>query len=214
VTFYELFVWDGDTTFSKPVHGFLNPRSNGGDSHFDRMPPRARLFETPPPDRGIELTDPSTSNSFDIWGMDGSSAIQTSHGGYSVKLYVGTLYDQLSSSTGSALVSGVVLSMNSTLISPTALLLQFKLRNDNDYAQIANISISSDVHFYNADDAPCYALGTPGYSSPGFRISDSLYNLTFICRGYPLVTNVSAYWYGHYNSRSSSYWTQSTASSY
>jgi hypothetical protein len=68
-----------------------------------------------------------------------------------------------------------------------------------------DVGVLSDISLDNIR-GPVTAIGSVGSSSRGFAISSDFDSptdrLIFICRDYPLVTDVSTYWYGSSSSAS------------
>jgi hypothetical protein len=95
--------------------------------------------------------------------------------------------------------------MQSTQLSSNAILLCFKLENQGIYSQSPSILISVDL-WLDGDYPSVIQL----LLNSGFKVCSTSHELTFICRSYPLVRNVSSYWFGAYNVRSSHNWTQIT----
>jgi hypothetical protein len=120
------------------------------------------------------------------------------------------------SRVGGSAEFGISLSMSWKPLSQIAFVLLFQLTNQDSYPQTADIGIRSDIHLNN-DYAPVAAIGSVGSSSRGFTISSAVssptYRLTFVCRNYPLVTDVSTYWFGYYANRSANQWEQVTTPS-
>jgi hypothetical protein len=56
-----------------------------------------------------------------------------------------------------------------------------------------NPSILISVNLYLDNDSPS-VMQLP--SNSGFKVWGGTNELTFICRSYPLVSNVSSYWFG------------------
>jgi hypothetical protein len=104
---------------------------------------------------------------------------------------------------GPSWLSSIRLSMQSTQLSSNAILLCFKLVNEDIYFQYPSIVISVDL-WLDTD----YPSVTQLPSNSGFRVWGSFNELTFICRSYPLVRSVSSYWFGAYDLCDSNNWTQ------
>jgi hypothetical protein len=87
---------------------------------------------------------------------------------------------------------GVVLSLEYRQIrSRTRSSSGLQVENFNQSAQTVDIGISTDINLDRRDDALCEAI--PG--GLGFLISPAANALRFIPAGYPLVRNVSTFWF-------------------
>jgi hypothetical protein len=174
-------------SFTKTV---IAPTATRSQSPNPTFTPSPRATRTPaPPNVRIE-TDWSTVNSWlMIWGVNATSRIQTTWG-YSVSLLSGqnenVMYDS------EARLLDVTLSVIPKIIAPNAALLIFRLRNLGREARVLNVSIVNDVLFDFTDYPPISNLEPQS----GYVISSRWHALTFLLRDYPLVKDVSSYWFG------------------
>jgi hypothetical protein len=100
--------------------------------------------------------------------------------------------------------SGVALSMTSISMSSNTILLCFRFENVYSYTQQVNVAVHGDLCFNGYNSAPVSNLA----QSRGFKVSSDSRQMTFICRGYPLVSDVSSSWYGRALSRANYLWTR------
>jgi hypothetical protein len=105
-----------------------------------------------------------------------------------------------------ATISGISLAVSWRRISPNALLFALKLSSNNNTQQQVDFRITADIKFDGLDDAACAAIP----SGHGFTVLSERNFLTFITGGYPLVTNVSTFWFGSNLDREKEAWTQVT----
>jgi hypothetical protein len=152
-----------------------------------------------------------SSSSFDLIGTSSTGSIITSSGdGYATRFRVNGTLSDICPSLGSITLNGVTLSINLTHLGENAILVSFRIANSNSSA--VNVDIESDVDLLvdNNVIVTCSALN----ESRGFSINGTSHSFTVIGRSYPLVKDISTYWFGYYDSRTSNYWIQSTLSSY
>jgi hypothetical protein len=217
VMFYEaeidqrdFVVWDRDELFSTSITYAESPHPEAvsWSSRLGSMTPELTIG--PATDSalisiGVRFLDPP---SFDIYGD--LANISTSYTGYNVVFGVG-LSSWSSLIVGrSVLLSGITLLMTWVTLSSNSILLCFTFENSFSYNQQARVSVDTDIRFNWDNRAPVSHLA----SNRGFTISDDGPEMTFICRDYPLVTDVSAYWCGSQSSRSDSLWVQSNGTNF
>jgi hypothetical protein len=90
-----------------------------------------------------------------------------------------------------------IIDVTATHISTNAIVLSVTVQNEGFENDWADIGISSNVYLDDSghgggDSAPLSDI-SPGL---GFQARSNRYQLTFICRGHPLVTDVATYWFG------------------
>jgi hypothetical protein len=82
----------------------------------------------------------------------------------------------------------------------------------NGNSVIASVDVECDSDLcLNGDDSPIVSAVGDGR---GFSVTSGGYIFTFIGRNYPLIRNVSSYWFGSVISASSHYWDQVSMNSY
>jgi hypothetical protein len=153
----------------------------------------------------IKAQCPSTRTAFNITGNDpGGQTIITTAEGYSARLHFTELEDV--STCTSQIFHGVHFSTVAQQLSPNALLLSFMLNNTYDAPQSIGLEVDSTVLFDGMTDASIRVL-RPGL---GFEIYSHRHILSFLLRGYPLVDNVTSFWFGNPNDRSRNYFSQTS----
>jgi hypothetical protein len=190
---YELFLWDRCDVFSNSKTDLKIDESEG-KGWRSRLGSMIRQFSVGPATESANIVmdfHPTSTPSFNIFG--GSSAIRTSAAGYNVTFEVGSSSSAISRGS-SVTISGVTLSMTNVSLSSNALLLCFKFENSRSYTQSARAAVEADISFNGNDDAPVSNLA----SDRGFKIYYKSREMTFVCGSYPLVSDVSSYWYGLY----------------
>jgi hypothetical protein len=105
---------------------------------------------------------------------------------------------------------GTTISTHSTQLSENAILLAFHLENSNASAQTVDVGVSSDVYFDGNDAAPIDALS----GNRGLVMYSTTNAFTIIGRLYPLVRDLTTYWFGSLGSRSENIWTQTSATTF
>jgi hypothetical protein len=143
-----------------------------------------------------------SASGFDVGGIVGSRSIATSMNGYTARFAINSSSSLLS--YGNLVMDSITVHLNGYILSPNALLLFVKMTNSGSSSRTVSLSISADIYFDGLDFAPMATLPLNG----GFRIWSSENEIRFICRSYPLVRNVSAFWIGGLGDLSSNYWTQ------
>jgi hypothetical protein len=144
---------------------------------------------------------------FDIYGntSDGLIVGSTSYGiGYATRLQV----DGIDSTTscpyeGSLELLGLTLTTHLTRLGEYAILIGFKVVNGNSVMKSVSIECDSDIAPDGEEQSICRDLG--GSRGFYFREGDT-YGFTLIGRGYPLVRNVTGYWFGPRGKWISNYW--------
>jgi hypothetical protein len=149
---------------------------------------------------------------FEIYGRtsEGFVMSSTSHGlGYATRLQIERqLYENSCPYEGALTYKGVTLTTHLTWLGEYAILIAFKVVNHNSATTLVDIECDSDIAPDGERASICRDLG--GSRGFFFRGGDE-YGFTLIGRNYPLVRNVSAYWFGSYNEYSASpsvYWKQ------
>jgi hypothetical protein len=130
-----------------------------------------------PANRAFDLTE----------SMSSGSSIRTSTNGYFAYLYIGGISSIMITGSAPAL-SGMSMYLAVSYLSPNAVLLTFALSSQSDFDLSVDIIVLSDVNFKGNDVSPI----DPLRSGRGFRLHYNDRELTFVCRGYPLVSNVTA----------------------
>jgi hypothetical protein len=159
---------------------------------------------TPVPTISIAYTlNPSY---FNVYGVAGSTNIQTARQGryYTRMRILSSLSDVPGTYNGVNFVTGI------TRLSGNALVLAFRITNHNSSAQVFDFECDADVDFDGNDDAPLASI----YDNRGFLMYSSQRVFSILTRDYPIVRDVSTYWFGSDNNRSSHYWTQVSAASW
>jgi hypothetical protein len=122
---------------------------------------------------------------------------------------IGGSYSSSAINMASLSFSGVTLSTKLSLIGDFLVLMAFKLTNAKAGAVFVDVEVDADIMIDGSDSAPVSDLG----SGRGFSMGSSRL-FTFIGRTYPLISDVSTYWFGSYYDRSSYYWSNTSATSY
>jgi hypothetical protein len=104
---------------------------------------------------------------------------------------------------------GVTISTHWNFLSENAVLIAFKLMNSNLLSQMVDVGVDSDIYFDGNDGASVESLS----NDMGFVMYSSINSFTIIGRSYPLVRDLTTYWFGSQGSRSSYYWTQISSTS-
>jgi hypothetical protein len=137
---------------------------------------------------------------FDVnWSQD----IMTSWGGYGTVLKVGTDVGYAKGG-GSLSVDGVTLQTTLVQLTPLTILVAVKLENAKEVAASCAVAIFCDTEVDQSHDPPVYAMP----AGQGLFWGDDAYVLVVIGRDYPLVNNVSSYWFGNVRDIEMNYWTQ------
>jgi hypothetical protein len=148
------------------------------------------MTQTPAPAM-VHINITTKMGSFDIFGVTPKGTMRTSFNGYTALAAIGDA--SVSIKQGSEVgMNGIFLSFFSVSISDNAALLVFRLRNENDTVQSANIAVMSDIFFDDNDGATV----TEVYPGMGFVISSTENALSFVLRNSELVTDVSRFWFG------------------
>lgn len=143
----------------------------------------------------IIINELSTGN-FDIVGVDNGTNIKTtySNNGYASTYWVnGTMYSSNSSyeeHNGVVFTRTVVYDGYDVTITHTA-------TNNSTSNKTIDISLDSDIMIYNNDSATVTSDGNSIY------MTDGTYTFYFRLKNSVLVDDVTTFWYGHYNSRTS-----------
>jgi hypothetical protein len=129
--------------------------------------------------------------SFDIRGTLVDGELRTAFRGYVASLRIGNDQESIENALPIT-VSGIVFSVFWRYISENAALISFKLESARNLSARADIHVFADVHFDDLDNAPIAGIRP----QRGFSIVSPTKKCTFILKDYPLVTDVSAYWFG------------------
>jgi hypothetical protein len=156
-----------------------------------------------PTDIAIEVGE--YQNGFNVSGLAANgTGIRTSYSGYYLQVRVDGQDTVEAGSWGVTDIHGIVATFHLTVISKNAALLAFKIKNTASTARVVDLAIASDVFFDGDDKARCSEIEP----LRGFVISSNSSAFAFILRGYPLVSDVSTFWYGVNWDRYINYWTQ------
>jgi hypothetical protein len=105
---------------------------------------------------------------------------------------------------------GITVHTYNFALSPFTILAAFKLTNENDDVGTCDLAVYADTCVDGFEWHPIGALP----SGQGFYWGDvsegEEYIMTVICRSYPLISDVTTYWYGHFGSLPTSIWNQTT----
>jgi hypothetical protein len=145
------------------------------------------------------------SENFEISGDDWEETIQVSlYGrGFTTRLRIG---HELSTSVihcEPLTFLGVTIYTNVTKIAINTVLMNFKVVNGNSTAQTVSFETNADIHFDNNDFAP-----VQDYKRQGFIIYSERHAISFLGKNWPLVDDVSTYWFGYHSMMASDLWKQ------
>jgi hypothetical protein len=190
ISFYAVN-WEGSISDPQILHLAVIAPTPSPSSSVHPNPTRS---PQPTPTRGpaIPIIVDAGNPSFSIVGFVGTSRLATSVSNYSAVIRIGSTLVLLPRGLPVQL-SGVTLSMHTTYISSNTAVLAFRLKNYLSTPRTADIGVTSDI-FLELDAAPVASIGT----GQGFVIYSANYVMTFIDRSYPLVTDLSTYWFGNY----------------
>jgi hypothetical protein len=79
-------------------------------------------------------------------------------------------------------------------MSRNAFYLRFEVENHGAQPQTVDIGVGNDIKIGENENAPVWALP----DGRGFIVYDGSYVFGWALRGFPLVTNVTTYWYGYW----------------
>jgi hypothetical protein len=139
----------------------------------------------------IPISVTAQSPSFSITGVPvGLPLVSTSSTGYSAVLRIGSTLSLLAAGS-SVRIGNVTLWLDWSLMSQNSALLSFRLENSGRDATV-DIAISNDAYLEATDCPPIASIG----ADQAFVVYTDDYSFTWVCRGSPLVTDVSTYWFG------------------
>jgi hypothetical protein len=179
-------------------------------THSATSPPTRPPSPTPFDVFPLSVVDASNAGAFEIIARDGWSDVYTTgNRGYSARMQIdGTLARIVTGQSTSW--SSVVASTHFVSISQNVILIVFKFVNSDLIPKTVDVEVDADVTINGNDATSVLDLG----GGLGFIMYSSPNGFTFIGQSYPLVTNLSTYWFGYSGDRSTHYWTQVTQSSY
>jgi hypothetical protein len=172
--------------------------------------PFATPFPTVTPIVPVRFGSTSSVYSFNLFGLDASAQVSIASGGFDTRMRISGMVSSYAYWGTPLIYQGVVLTHNSTQVSDCAILIVLKLFNSN--AGIISVDIESDAAFWIDS---LYAVAIYNLDEGrGFRLVPVNREFTFILRGYPLIRDVSTYWFGGSGDRLGNYWSQVNSSSF
>jgi hypothetical protein len=173
---------------------FLLPHSlqSGADPHSTRHPVLASHW------LDLQLNHPISSSSasserhnFDIFWLN-PHEIKTTFQGYGTTLRLGTwTVDAIQ--LGPVIERWITLQTELLALTPYSILLTFRLNNSNPIAMQCDVAVWADTIVDVNEDHTIGALS----GGSGLFWSASEYRMNVLARHYPLVSDVSTYWFGH-----------------
>jgi hypothetical protein len=147
-------------------------------------------------------------NSFNVyWSSEGGSMIRSTYGSYAIRLRVGNQSADVVLNFPLS-ISSVTLQPIIVTLSPYTILLISQLTNAAAAPVVCDIAVSGDAvigdthnHLIGALPEGQGIYWTGVYNSFEYRIN-------VIGRSYPLVSNISAYWFGYFGYVYDNYWSQ------
>jgi hypothetical protein len=153
--------------------------------------------------RNVSFADYLPHPSFDIFGTLGNDTVLTTYSGYFAGLRINDTTVLLEYLHPIELWT-VTLSVEWRRISTNAIVLTVVVSNANAHEVVVDVGVTADINFDGRDDAPCTAIA----GRRGFTVHSGTNALTFITARYPLVTDVSTFWFGWYYNRTNNGWAQ------
>jgi hypothetical protein len=150
-------------------------------------------------------------NNFDLFGLVGTIlltkvGVTWNENGFQTLLRIPGSDGETASSCGPVETGGVTLTTSLNSLAANTLLLTFGLESVNSKTTYVDLGVSADIYFDGNDGAPVRGWD----DGRGFTVHSESYGLSFLCKGWPLVNNVSTYWFGSRVDEWWSLWTQTT----
>jgi hypothetical protein len=189
------------------------PSSTGGVTRSRTLLPTRTAFPTPPAMRSppgdlrmVVERDVDSHTNFRLQGetpqMPGD-VIHVTNTGWVSRYFLSTGQSGRLARLEPAVIGDLFIGTRVTPIGASAVI-AFEILNFGSTPITLNLSLDADVNLAENDDAPIHTLD----EANGFRIEGGLFHFRIYTKGYPLVSDADAFWFGSFFELEDHLWDQ------